>query len=130
MHAIRAFFLAHRSLALALVALALAMKVLVPAGFMPVAAGKTITVMVCDGHGGEQSRAIALGDNGESGIAKAAKTCPFSVLSSASLGTVDIVLAAALLLFILASSLLPITTPPLRRIGYLTPPSCGPPAHA
>lgn len=131
MDLLRAFFLRHRSLAFAVIALALAMKVLVPAGFMPVVEGKTISVLVCDGHGGEQSRVIALGaPNGESGMAKAAKVCPFSVLSAGTLGATDIAIAAALLLFIMASGFLPLALPPLRRASFLTPPSCGPPAHA
>lgn len=129
--ALRAFVCRHRALAIGLAALALAMKALVPAGFMTVAAGSTISVVICDGHGDGRIASIALpGSPGdESGAAKAAKTCPFSVLSADSLGGTDIVLVAALLLFILASGSLPLAISPLRRADYLMPPGRAPPAR-
>lgn len=128
---IRTFFQRHPALALGLVALALVMKVLVPVGFMPVAMGKAISVAICDGHGDARTTTIALpgSDDGESRMAKAAKVCPFSVLSVASLGGIDAAFAAALLLFILAIGFMPSTLPSLRRVAFLTPPSCGPPAR-
>lgn len=130
MSALRAFVCRHRALALGLAALALAMKALVPAGFMAIASGTTISVVICDGHGDARTATIALpGSHGnESGAEKAAKACPFSVLSSASLGGTDTVLVAALLLFILASGFLPLARPPLARADYLTPPGRAPPA--
>lgn len=134
MNAIRAFFHRHRALAVAVIALALAMKVLVPAGFMPLAEGRTISVIICDGHGDQRTATIALPGKASGGdtadLAKAATNCPFSVLSAATLGNTDVLLVAALLLFILSLGYLSAPARPQHRAAYLTPPSCGPPALA
>ena len=138
MHAIRAFFRCHRSLALALVLLALAMKALVPAGFMPAAPGKVLSVVMCDGQGAMQANAtqaakLALPDAGKSGesnpTAKSDSACPYGGLNAALDGT-DALLAAALLLFILALGFAPATIPALRRADHTQPPLRGPPAFA
>jgi len=138
MHAIRAFFRRHHALALGLVLMALAMKALVPAGFMPAAPGKVLTVILCDGHGSEQATKIALADSGAkqggsgglSEAAKAAGTCPYAGLSSAALGGTDAALAVVLLLFILALGFAPTPIPPLRRRHHVLPPLRGPPVTA
>jgi hypothetical protein len=53
MELLRAFFRDHRRLAALLVALALCVKALVPAGYMPGAHGKVLTVEICaDASGG------------------------------------------------------------------------------
>lgn len=133
MHAIRAFFRTHRRLALALVVLALAMKALTPAGFMPAAPGKVLTVMICDGQGDMQAAKIAIPGESKTDTGSAAKgdsVCPYAWLSFAALGGTDALLAAALLLFILASAFAPARIPPLRRGHRVLPPPCGPPAFA
>lgn len=132
MHAIRAFFRLHRHLALGLVLLALAMKALMPMGFMPVTSGKTLSVMICDGTGMMQDAKIAVSgeapDGKAGGGAKADGTCPYSGLSFAAFGGADALLAASLILFILALGFAPATIPPLRRRTHVQPPQCGPPA--
>jgi hypothetical protein len=123
---------------LGLVVLALAMKALVPAGFMPAAPGKVLTVIICDGHGSEQATKIALADSGakqggSGGLsegAKSASTCPYAGLSSATLGGMDAALLAVLLLFILALGFVSAPIPLLRRGDHLLPPACGPPVFA
>lgn len=133
MHAIRAFFHTRRRLALALVLLALAMKAVTPLGFMPAAPGKVLTVMICDGQGDMQAAKIAIPGEGKTDSSAAAKSdgaCPYAGLSFAALGGTDALLAAALLLFILASAFAPARIPPLRRGRHVLPPPCGPPAFA
>lgn len=131
MKGLRNLFRRHRTVALALIVLALAMKVIVPAGFMPAAQGKAITIVMCDGTGQTMADKIVVEVPGKSDAEKVIKhdgTCPWGGQSHDALSPVDVLLAAALLLWILAQALVPVTRPHLRGIAYLRPPLRGPPA--
>ena len=127
----RRFILSHPRLAAALIALALAMKVAVPAGFMPVAAPGQLMVLVCTEFG-PQHVAIdvpgmpAKSDDG----AKTDQPCAFGGLGLAWLPGADALLLAAALVFILALGFVAVAVPLLARTPYLRPPLRGPPLTA
>ncbi|TYC92903.1 DUF2946 family protein [Novosphingobium sp. BW1] len=131
MHALRSFLARHLWLFALVLAMALAMKALVPAGFMIESAGaKVLTVGICDSQGHTRLQKIALPgkpDTSSQQHAKAAKECPFTALSAHALGHAEPTLLALALAFILALGFLP--APPLRlfRPRYWTPPLRAPP---
>lgn len=134
MKALRAISRRHRYFALALIVLALAMKFLVPSGFMLGGQTLHLTVQLCseETHGAEQ-RTIAIPTSGsdehDSGkSAKADGPCPFSALSMSSLGAVDLVLAITALAFILVHAMAPVPLLRLRTAAHLRPPLRGPPS--
>jgi hypothetical protein len=134
-HALRAFLRTNRRLALALVALALVIKALVPAGYMlggPMGDGaRILTIAICaDATGGAVTKQIAVPADGKSDHAKAAGTCAWGVLAMAALSGADVLLLAAALAFILALGLTP--SRPVVRLqrSHLRPPLRGPPVFA
>jgi hypothetical protein len=136
MHHLRALIRDHARLTLVLLALALAVKAVVPAGFMLAAGGdRFLTVTICsDASGTPKQMQIAIpdkqdagGDHADAG-AKAAD-CAFSGLGHAALGGADPLLLAAALAFILLIGLAPLPALPGRELSFLRPPLRGPPAH-
>ncbi|WP_226017871.1 hypothetical protein [Novosphingobium sp. FKTRR1] len=134
MHAVRAFFLSHRRLALLVIAAALCVKALVPAGYMPGSDTRTITVQVCaDSIGHVFSKQIVVGQTGKAaGTDKSATSghCAFSALGQAALGGADPLQLALALLFIVAAALAPLRTISPRRNRHHRPPLRGPPTPA
>ncbi len=135
MAAFRAFLRNHRSLAMLLIAAALAMKALVPAGFMIGTQARTITVEICaDTVSAKLSKTIAIplagksgGETGEHG--KAEPPCAFGALAMATLGGADTVLIAAAIAFILALGFASPRTLPIRDFARLRPPLRAPPVQ-
>ncbi|WP_293919489.1 DUF2946 family protein [Sphingobium sp. UBA5915] len=133
MHRLRHLVLANRPFACAVLALALMMKIVMPAGFMPTMSGGQIVVSVCSGMGPTTMVMTIPGlgdgkseDEGHHG--KAEQPCAFSGLSAPSLAAADPVLLAAAILFVLAlgtRSVVPLASP---APPYLRPPLRGPPA--
>lgn len=134
MQTLRAFFHARRGLAVLLLAAALAMKVLVPAGYMPGQHSRVLTIEICaDTMGTKITRQIVVAHEGKPGQAQAAKgegACAFSSLAMASLSGADAALLALALAFIIALGFVPTPQPQPRRIAFLRPPLRGPPALA
>jgi hypothetical protein len=140
MTSLRAFVLRHRAFAAVLIALALAMKALVPAGTMIAPHAHLLTVQICDGYG-PADRAVAHAvvipvakqgayrdDGGK--VAHHAPACPYSALGLAGLGGADPVLLALALVFILAvARTWPAGRAP-RAQAFLRPPLRAPPAQA
>jgi hypothetical protein len=132
---LRALLRTHRRLAALLLALALCMKALVPAGYMVGGGAKVLTIEICaDTLGAKLTRQIvvphhaapgeAQGDHGKSGAA-----CPYAGLAMAGLAGVDGVLLALALGFILALGFAPSRPPRLARQAHFRPPLRGPPGH-
>jgi hypothetical protein len=127
----------HVRLTLVLLALALTMKALVPAGIMPSTGGdRFLTVTICaDASGSPRQMQIAIADR-EDGpgdqpeVADSAAPCAFSGLGHAALGGADPVLLAAVLAFILALGFAPPHALRLRQHALLRPPPRGPPLRA
>ena len=126
----------HRRLAAILVALALCMKALVPAGFMVGATAKLITIEICaDATGGKLTRQMVIplegGAGGEqSGHGKSDATCAWTALAKAAHSGADAELLVLALAFILALGFLRQGAEPVRRSCHIRPPSRGPPLPA
>ena len=139
MHPFRTFLLRHRAMAIAVMALALAMKAIVPAGYMVGTESKVLTIRICDdtqlsaaAHNALSARDIAIPMKGEPAgkHSKADGTCPYGALSFAGLAGADPILLALALLFILATGFAALALPAPSRIAHLRPPLRGPPALA
>lgn len=132
----------HRALAAWLVAAALVMKLLVPAGFMPMLSGAGLSLTLCSGYAQPPAAAGAHGmgahygagmdhgaghDKGEHG-GKAEMPCAFSGLANPSLAAVDPVLLVAAIAFIIETVFRAGVAVRPRRPAYLRPPLRGPPA--
>ena len=127
---LRAFFHLRPRAALALLALALAMKAMVPAGTMLDGAPNAMTVRICDGAAPDTARSIALPAQRGEAAAKAThdhQACPFSVLGLSLVGGADPVLLALALVFVLLAGLAPRAPVHLARFGHLRPPLRAPP---
>lgn len=132
---LRTFFQAHGRMALAFALAALAMKALLPAGFMLSMHGdRVLTVTICaDASGTPKQMQIALPTRGDlpgdpSKKAEAGKPCPFSGLGHGALGGADLRLLAGALAFILLLGLAQPQAPPRRAAAFLRPPLRGPPS--
>lgn len=125
----RGLILSHRWCAAALIALALAMKLVVPAGYMPVERGGTITVMVCTGMGQQQVEIDVPGmpakPDGASRVA--GQPCAFAGVGLDMLPGMDTVLLAGALAFILALGFAGVAVPRVARARRSWPPMRGPP---
>ncbi|WP_086616715.1 DUF2946 family protein [Erythrobacter tepidarius] len=131
----RAMIRGHAGLVLLLLALVLVVKAVVPSGFMLAAdSNRVLTVRICsDASGAPKQMQIAIpgkhengGDQSDAG-GKAAP-CAFSGLGQAWIGTVDPLLLASALVFILLLGLAPLPTLLTRDIPFLRPQLRGPPA--
>ncbi len=132
-HAVfRGLILSHRGFEAALIALSLAMKLAVPAGFMPVQQAGKIVVMVCTGMGQQQVEIDVPGmPVKEDGATRnAGQPCAFAGLAMPMLPGADPVLLAAALVFILALGFVAVALPRVARARHLWPPLRGPPLTA
>ena len=133
MYAFRAFLLSNRQLAALMIAAALCMKALIPAGYMIGADSKLLTVQICaDSLGHAVTKQIAIPQEGHAPGKQSQMdgTCAFTSLGHATLGGADPIQLAIALAFILALGFAPLVTPAPRPISHLRPPLRGPPALA
>jgi hypothetical protein len=135
MSSFRAMIRGHASLVLLLLALVLAVKAVVPSGFMLAAdSNHVLTVTICsDSTGATEQMQIAIPGKHESGGGHSdagvkATHCAFSGLGQAMIGTADPMLLAVALAFILLVGLAPLPALPLRDLPFLRPQLRGPPA--
>lgn len=137
MRALRALMRRRRSCFALLLACTLAVRLIVPAGFMPAMDGGGLSLRICSGmaSGSEMAAMPAMphGGHGEhdgEGGGKAQTPCAFAGIGMAALGGADpvLLLAALLFAFLLASRAAPwpLPKPPSR----LRPPLRAPPAAA
>lgn len=134
MSSLRALTRTHFRLALLLVVLALAMKALLPGGFMVGSHTGKLSVEVCsDVSGGQFTKQIDVifdDQPGDNGHGKSDSACPYSALSVASLTSADALHVALALAFIIALGFLPIVPERVGRPPFLRPPLRGPPSLA
>jgi len=121
--ALRALLLRHRRLAALLLAAALCLRTLVPAGYMPAAATQSVVVSICHGAGAAEVT-IPVKKS-----LSAAERCAFADLQLPMLGAADPVLLALALAFILALWLAAPAPLLLRGRPHWRPPLRGPPSH-
>ncbi len=130
MTALRALLQARCHLALALIALALAVRILVPAGMMPGSGDRVLAVQICaDASGLPKSQVLVIpGQLAPHEDNSAKGTCAFAGLAAPALAGADPVLLAMALAFILAIGLA-LAAPALpARFARFQPPTRGPPA--
>lgn len=117
MRGLRAFLLHNRHLAVLLVALALAMKALVPAGYMVGGTSRAITILVCaDSTGAHSAVQVTIPQGAKETAAKDHKPCTFAGHGAALLGGADPIQLA-------------IAVPRLAPSRRILPPPCGPPSE-
>lgn len=131
---IRVFFLRHRALACLLVAAALCLKAVVPAGYMVGQGDKVLTVLVCDpGSQHAVTKQIAIpmkDDSGTDSNRQWQGDCAYNSLSMASTTGADPALLVLALAFILMLGFVPLPLPVRKRIAHLRPPLRGPPSFS
>ncbi len=123
------------------IAVALLMKAVVPAGFMPAMTAAGMTVVPCSGMTTVSTPALAMPGmvhhampahptGQEQAPAKPDAPCAFAGLTTPGLGGADMVLPALAFAVLVAAALL---FPPIARItrlAFLRPPLRGPPTRA
>jgi hypothetical protein len=132
---LRNILLRHRLFAAWLLAFALAMKLVVPGGYMIAVSSGAITIELCSGYGPQKMVAAMPGMTHHPAEpddrAKAEMPCAFAGLFAASLAAADPLLLAAAIAFITLTvfrlSIGP-THPDVPT--WLRPPLRGPPPHA
>ncbi|WP_174296304.1 DUF2946 family protein [Sphingomonas bacterium] len=138
MNAFRHHLLRHRWPALLLVALALLVRFAVPAGYMPIFAGNTVTIALCSGSGpmkmampgiaGAADHDSGDHDTGEHG--KGEMPCGFAGLAAPFVAGADPIVLALAVAFIVATVFRVLAPRPRALPAYLRPPLRGPPATA
>lgn len=133
MTSLRLLLLRHRAFAAWLVAAALLMKVLVPAGFMPVVSAGSITIELCSGYGPQKLTVAMPGMHHQQHKPDhqgKEMPCGFSGLSAPSLAATDPLLLGVAIAFIIATIFLIATPNAVRTPAFLRPPLRGPPTRA
>lgn len=113
------------------------MKIIVPAGFMPMVSGGTITIEICRGFDSEPMSMAVPGmaahegktDHRSADHAGRDMPCAFSGLLAPAIGGADALLLAALVAAIVASGVWARTALSERLTRHLRPPLRGPPAR-
>lgn len=135
MNLVRHFIRDHRMLAAVSMALALIMKITMPAGTMPGWDASTLTIQICaDGTGGRMTTQITIPASGKTQTGKGDHVasqglCPFSVLASGMISATDPPLLLITLAWALILRPLPARAPPHSRPIHFRPPLRGPPAY-
>ncbi|WP_298675784.1 hypothetical protein [uncultured Sphingomonas sp.] len=132
MAALRRLLRTCPALAALIVAAALLVRVLVPAGYMPTLDNGRIVIAVCSGYGPAMMAITIPGlDHHDAQDGDQAKSpCAFADLALPMIGGADPIQLAQALLFILAIALLLAETAPPRAAARLRPPLRGPPLIA
>ena len=133
MRAIRHLFRRHAGLAWLVVTLALAMKLLVPAGFMPVLDAGKFEIVICSGNGPMTMTMAMPGMAGQHGgdhdaPAKHDAPCAFAGLAAPSLGGADVIQLAIAIAAIVALGILFRPLAQTLAWSFVRPPLRGPPA--
>lgn len=125
---LRRLFMDHRRAAMLLIALALLVRALVPAGYMVGGDRLNLTVTLCGGVAGEtMTMSIPMKPGHTKGEAKADSQCAFAGLGMQGLSGVDPLLLAAMILVAMALALRTPAPAPHRAEVRLRPPLRGPP---
>lgn len=134
MFGLRRFLLAHRHLAALVCVAALAMKLLVPSGYMLSSGHGRMAITICSGVASASANMDMPGmgtgdDHGQpKEHGKAEMPCAFSSLLAQALAAVDAILLLAAIAFIIRVGRLPAARAARPATRYLRPPLRGPPA--
>lgn len=130
MRGLRVFLLHNRHLAVLLVTAALAMKALLPAGYMVSGTSRALTILVCaDSTGARSAMQVTIPQGTKGSAAKDHKPCTFAGHGAAALAGADPIQLALAIAFVLALGFLPIPAPRLAPARCILPPPCGPPSE-
>ena len=117
-----------------LVLLTMAMKLVVPVGFMPDLSAGNVRLIVCTGMDSPAPMAAMRGMPGHhhdhGGPQKPDAPCPFAGLAAPALGGADPVQLAGAIAAILLAGVAAATPLRVRALAYLRPPLRGPPIRA
>ena len=130
---LRLYWRAHRRFALAIVMVAMLMRLLLPTGFMPDVAGGTLRIVLCTGHApAAMAMAMHHGGGGQKhgDTAKHDMPCPFSSASGHGLAAADPIQLAIAIAFVMLLCLRPVAIPRASAAPRLRPPLRGPPLTA
>ena len=109
----------------------MAMRLLVPGGYMPEADRGALTVTICDGAAGRQL-AMAIprldGSHHQQSEHGNSAPCAFASLAGQAIAAADAVLLLAAIAYIVAHALRAPATAPYRAAPFLRPPPRAPPA--
>lgn len=135
MRALRNYLLVRRALAIAVIVLALAIKALVPAGFMIETGNMVISVAICADASGDHasSRDIVIPakqPSGGSSKTEPGDSCAFAGHSPAVAAGADPVQVALALAFIILLGFLPVAMPLVSPGRRVRPPLRAPPAFS
>ena len=127
---LRRLAMSNRCWAATLFGLALLLKALIPASYMTVSSGKSITVEICSGTGPASLTLHIPADGNNKGgksSTSAEQPCAFAGLGAQALAAVDPVILAAALAFAFIVALLFVDLRLPRHRAHLRPPLRGPP---
>jgi hypothetical protein len=132
MGTLRIFFCRRAALTMAIVALALAVRALIPAGYMTGSGSTGLTIELCSGTSGETAVIALPTDPSKNahGKAQADSPCAFAALGLAAGPATDPIQLAIAIAFILALGLCRADAPAPARQALLRPPPRGPPPLA
>jgi len=126
--ALRLFLRSHARLAALVVAMALAVRILVPAGFMPtLQQDGSLTIALCNGTSPATMELKIPGMKHHGGEHQTQERCAFSDLALPVLGGADPVQLAAAIAFLMLAAFFAVPAFDLRRARQLRPPLRGPP---
>lgn len=126
--ALRQFLRSHARLAAIIVAVALAVRILVPAGFMPMMESGSLTIALCNGTGPATMEIAIPGLKHQGGDPHRMQgRCAFSDLAVPALPGADPIQLAAAIAFLLLAAVFAVPAFDLRRARQLRPPLRGPP---
>lgn len=134
MRALRQLLTRHPSAAWLIVAVTLAMKLVVPVGFMPSMIGGRVEIVLCTGMGPQDMKmampGMARHDRGDHAPSKPESPCLGAGIAAPVLSGVDPIQLALAFAVAIVAALLVATPPPPRLRAHLRPPLRGPPRLA
>lgn len=129
---LRTLLVRHRALAILLVAIALCLKVTMPAGYMVGHDTKLLSLQMCDaatGHGATKQVIVPKSNGGDTESGSAWQdNCAYSSLSVASTAATHPTLLLIAIAFILLLGFAPIRITARERNDHIWPPLRGPPS--
>lgn len=130
MQSLRRLVLRQPGFAWLMLALALAMRFAVPAGFMPTAVDGHVVIAICTGSGPMQMTMAVPGKPDDRHGGRGEQPCAFAAMAAPMLGAADAVLLAAAIRFVMVAGTRPIVSILAAPPAHLRPPLRGPPASA
>lgn len=130
MVSLRRFWMRNAPVAALLLALTLAMKALLPQGYMVAAESRSFEVVLCAGLGETATVTIPFDGHGSDAGKAETPQCHGALADKLVGGGIDPLLLPAAIAFILALGFAHLIAPLVERQRYVQPPLRGPPSFA